>query len=82
MKKIFLLAWLLTFVLACDKAKEQNSKTNNFPFLESDINSIQKGYKEGLFSVEEVTKAHLDRIKKIDDNGPEISAIITINPGY
>ena len=80
MKKIFLLAWLLTFVLACDKAKEQNSKTNNFPFLESDINSIQKGYKEGLFSVEEVTKAHLDRIKKIDDNGPEISAIITINP--
>ena len=80
MKKIFLLAWLLTFVLACDKAREQNSKTNNFPFLESDINSIQKGYKEGLFSVEEVTKAHLDRIKKIDDNGPEISAIITINP--
>ena len=80
MKKIFLLVLLLTFVLTCDEAREENSKINDFPFLESDINFIQKGYKESLFSIEEVIRAHLDRIKKIDDNGPEIAAIITINP--
>ena len=80
MKKIFLLVLLLTFVFTCDKAREENSKINDFPFLESDINFIQKGYKESLFSIEEVIRAHLDRIKKIDDNGPEIGAIITINP--
>ena len=80
MKKIFLLVLLLTFVFTCDEAGEENSKINDFPFLESDINFIQKGYKESLFSIEEVIRAYLDRIKKIDDNGPEIAAIITINP--
>ena len=80
MKKIFLLVLLLTFVFACDEVREENSKINDFPFLESDITFIQEGYKKSLFSIEEVIRAHLDRIKKIDDNGPEIAAIITINP--
>ena len=80
MKKIFLLVLLLTFVFTCDEAGEENSKINDFPFLESDINFIQKGYKESIFSIEEVIRAYLDRIKKIDDNGPEIAAIIRINP--
>ena len=45
MKKIFLLVLLLTLVFACDEAREENSKINDFPFLESNINFIQKGYK-------------------------------------
>ncbi len=80
MKKIFLVICLFIFILSCKKTGRDNSKINDFTYLESDINFIQKGYEEGSFSVEEVIKAHLNRIEEIDDNGPKIGAIITINP--
>lgn len=53
---------------------------NDFPFLEIDIETLQDGYATGTFTITEVTKAYLDRIAAIDDNGPTLNAIIAVNP--
>jgi amidase len=44
------------------------------------IAELQKGYKEGKFTVSEVVKTYLDRINEIDRNGPQLNSIIEINP--
>ena len=48
MKKIILIVSLLIFTLSCIKTTEKKNEINDFPYLESDINYIQKGYKEGI----------------------------------
>ena len=80
MKKIILIVSLLIFTLSCIKTTEKKNEISDFPYLESDVNYIQKGYKEGIFSIEDVTRAHIKRIEEIDDNGPKIQAIIKVNP--
>lgn len=66
--------------IACTKEK-QESKTdwNEFPLLETNIQSLQNGYKNNTLSVEEVTKLYLKRIESIDHNGPELNSIIHVN---
>ncbi len=75
---------LLPFVFHTS-CKEQSSKTNlsdpgNFKFAEYDINQVQKGYKEGQFTIKEIVQAYLDRIEEIDQNGPQINSVIKVNP--
>ncbi len=53
---------------------------NNFRFLEADITQIQNGYKNGVFTIKEVTQAYLDRIQKIDRSGPILNSFIQVNP--
>lgn len=52
----------------------------NFKFLEIDITGIQQGYKNGSFTIKEVTQAYLDRIAEIDRTGPGLYSIIQLNP--
>jgi amidase len=58
----------------------QNKESGIFMFLEQDISQIQKGYKEGAYTIKKVVQAYLDRIEKIDKNGPALNSIIQINP--
>jgi amidase len=44
------------------------------------IAQLQKGYKEGRYTVKDVVKVYLDRINEIDKNGPKLNSIIIINP--
>ena len=44
------------------------------------IPELQKGYSEGKYSVKEIVKVYLERIKEIDKNGPRLNSIIEINP--
>jgi amidase len=73
---------LLCLLFSCQSSnkKVQVAEMNNFRFLEYDINQLQKGYKEGNFTIKEVVKAYLDRIEAIDRNGPKLNSIIQINP--
>jgi amidase len=41
---------------------------------------LQQGYKEGRFTISDVVKEYLERIETIDRNGPELNAIIRVNP--
>lgn len=44
------------------------------------VEQIQQGYKDGKFTITDVVNVYLDRIIEIDKNGPELNAIIEINP--
>ena len=76
--------YLLSFAVILVGCKEPSttSKSNrpSFSFEEISIADLQEGYAKGSFSIEEVTKAYLDRIEEIDVNGPALNSIIQVNP--
>lgn len=61
-------------------AKVQVAESANFKFEEQTIEQIQQGYKDGSFTIKELTQAYLDRIDSIDKNGSQLGAMIQINP--
>jgi amidase len=48
--------------------------------MEIDIEGLREGYHAGDFTIREVIEAYLGRIEKIDQHGPMLNSIITINP--
>lgn len=72
----------LFFHLSCKSQLEERQFTNLYSsgFPELDITEIQQGYKDGKFTVKEVVQAYLDRIERIDKNGPTLNSVIQINP--
>lgn len=61
-------------------APEQNQQASNSWLEEMTISSLQSSYKEGKYSIVDITQAYLDRIIEIDKTGPSLNAIIEINP--
>jgi len=51
-----------------------------FPLLEKTINDLQSDMKSGKYSSVEITRMYLDRIMKLDKNGPKVNSVIEINP--
>jgi amidase len=73
----------LLAIMSCqphNPKKVQIQESAGFRFEEQDIRQIQQGYKDGLFTVKELVKSYLDRIDSIDKNGPQLNAMIQINP--
>ena len=56
------------------------AEIKEFKFLEHDISMIQEGYLKGLYTINDVVDAYLERIKEIDKSGPNLNSIIQINP--
>jgi amidase len=52
----------------------------DFQFEEITIAELQKGYTNGDFTITEVVQSYLDRIQDIDQKGPQLNAIIQVNP--
>jgi len=73
---------LLSLLISCQPNAIKNSLADlsNFRFLELDITKLQKGYKDGTYSIKEVVHAYLERIKEIDKSGPALNSIIVVNP--
>jgi len=44
------------------------------------IDEIQQAYSKGDFTVTQLTQFYLDRINTISIEGPELNAVLTINP--
>jgi len=79
--KIFAIIGVSLFVGCMLPSSElQNNSDEDFQFLEMDIKTIQKGYKNGSYTIKEVVQAYLDRIKSIDRNGPTLNSVIQVNP--
>jgi amidase len=77
MKHILLIIALSALLFSCQNQQSpQNTHLNDFPYLEYDINRIQQGFSQGEFTIEELTQAYLDRIDKIDKDGPGLNSII------
>lgn len=78
---VFFLIGFFSFSCQSPSGKEkQSDKEENFPFLETDISAIQKGFEEGSFSSKDLVQAYLKRIEEIDQNGPGLHSVIQVNP--
>ncbi len=79
---IFFAAVFIFAAVSCNYIRTDNEENgyNQFPFLEMEIDRLQKGYDSGEFTVSEVISAFLGRIEKLDRNGPELNSIISVNP--
>lgn len=73
---ILAMALLLFSASAC----KNESATDELNLKEITITELQEGYANGDFTIEEVTKAYLQRIEELDKNGPELNSIIKVNP--
>ena len=81
--RIFILIPVLLIAVCGCQQKNSNSERNNEvqPWLEEiTIDQLQKGYKEGTFTIRKVVEDYLERIAEIDRKGPELNSIIQINP--
>jgi len=78
----FRLTILISVILGCSLLVccQDVGEVEQFPLLEKDIAFLQKQYSEGLITIQEVTRAYLDRIEMIDVHGPGLNSIIAVNP--
>ncbi|MEO1184891.1 MAG: amidase family protein, partial [Cyanobacteria bacterium J06636_27] len=56
------------------------SAASTFNLQSATVDDIQKAYSFGALSIEELTRLYLNRISAYDDEGPAISAVISLNP--
>ena len=73
---------ILSIFTTCRSPQHETGKDSSeaFAFLEYDIAQIRKGYEDGTFNISDVVQAYLDRIESIDQGGPTLKSIITVNP--
>ncbi len=72
-----LLIFSIIIFSACQQ--QQKSPYEKLGLEEITIAELQKGYKNGDFTIADVTEAYLQRIKAIDKNGPALNSMITVN---
>lgn len=74
--------FIIAVIISChpSERKSRVKDYNDFRYLEYDIVKLQQGYKNKSFTIKEVVQAYLDRIDEIDQNGPKLNSIITVNP--
>ncbi len=77
-------ALALALLVSCrndqNAAEGDASNFNDFRFLEATIAELQTQLTDGTLTSEELTKAYLDRIESIDQNGPQLNSVIEVNP--
>lgn len=71
---------LMLGILLLLSACQTKSSYQQLQLEEITIPELQSRYESGELSVEEVTKAYLQRIEKVDQNGPSLNSMIYINP--
>ena len=71
----------LAALISCQPKQKVSKELTDKTYLEEiTIAQLQQGYKERKFTIKDVIKDYLDRIKEIDKNGPKLNSIITVNP--
>jgi amidase len=62
------------------KAEEAAAAVDDFLLNEATITELQQRMTSGFYTSRSLTQLYLDRIKKIDKNGPRLNAVIELNP--
>lgn len=57
-----------------------NNDYTDFELNEATISQLQEKMKSGALTSEQITRKYLERIEQIDNKGPELHAVIEINP--
>ncbi len=76
----FILFFSLILLSSCKKESDDITSNTGFQFEEITIAELQIGYTNGDFTITEVVQSYLDRIQDIDQKGPQLNAIIQVNP--
>lgn len=77
---LILLLLLIIFACSNQNVKEVEKGEQILSLDEITIDELQEKYKSGELTVNQVVQYYLDRIEAIDENGPQLNAIICINP--
>ena len=72
--------FLLIGLTSCATQGETSDSTAQIELEELTIADIQAAYTAGTYTIEELTKAYLDRIAAIDQDGPALHSVIITNP--
>ena len=73
---------IICFFCSCESKDAAPSKANSSMQISEEvtIDDIQKAFKNGDYSIVELTQFYMDRIKAISENGPKLNAVLMINP--
>ena len=71
---------LMTLSFSCNSLETTNSSTVLNIHEEITIVEIHQAYERGDYSIAELTKFYLARIDSLSVNGPQLNAVLTINP--
>lgn len=74
----WLWAPILLSLSSCDSNGQKSNSLDISP--EITVKQIQTAYSNQQFSITDLTRYYLDRIKDISENGPQLNAVLTINP--
>ena len=80
LRNTFILFFSLILLSSCKTELDGITSSTDFQFEEITIAELQKGYTNGDFTITEVVQSYLDRIQDIDQKGPQLNAIIQVNP--
>ena len=82
MRKLALYIGVWLFLMGCRQTGAPKAPTTipDFPLMEYTIDQLQTAYQDGTLTIRGVTRQYLDRLAAIDDSGPELNAIIQVNP--
>ena len=70
---------LVTALLLAPLAARAQSD-DDFPFLEATVAQLQAQMAAGRLTSEQLTRAYIERIGKLDSSGPGVNAVIELNP--
>ncbi len=77
----YLLVFLMVIAFnACNPPADKKEIIQAINLEEIGIPELQKAYANGEYSVHQVVSYYLDRIDKIDKNGPSLHSVIQLNP--
>ena len=79
-KSCIIILCFLQVSCSTNQKKNRAIATDQFPLLEMDIATLQQGYAEGTYTVQQVVEMYLQRIDMLDQQGPQLSSVLTLNP--
>lgn len=63
-----------------ESAEPANKEPKAFPLLEATTADLQQQMEQGERTARQITQLYLDRIAALDDDGPQLRAVIELNP--
>ncbi len=80
--KLVLIYFILINSLGCNTTTNSNNLKNmvHINLEELTIKEIQQAFKNGVYTISDLTQAYLNRIDSLDQKGPKLNSIIHLNP--
>lgn len=80
--KVTRLCFLLLAILSCkpEQRAPDSVQPDDFTLLEFTIDQLQEKMESGQLTTVQITQLYLDRIKLMDESGPNLNAVIELNP--